>query len=240
MRSSFILVLALMATVPVLAQKTYNDANAERRNVSGFHGISTSNGIDLYITQGDEEAVAVSANKSEYRDLIRTEVENGILKIYYKSKSYGYTNGWGGNKRLKAYVSVRKLESISASGGSSVVIEGPLTGDRMNILVSGGGNFKGNVTAPNMEVVASGGSDVDISGRTSNLSIHASGGSDLDAYELVSENCRASCTGGSDIKITVNNELSAVASGGSDIHYRGNGVVKKSSTSGGSSVNKKG
>lgn len=239
MRNTFILIVALVAAVPVLAQnKTYNDANAERRSVSGFHAISMAGGIDLYITQGNEEGVAVSASKTEYRDKIRTVVENGVLKIYYDTPNW-YSWGWS-SRKLKAYVSVRSLDGLKASGGSDVVVTGTLSGEKLSIDLSGGSDFKGNVSVTTLDVDASGGSDVNISGRATNLIIDASGGSDMDGYELVAENCNASCSGGSDINITVNKELVANASGGSDIHYRGNGSVKKSSSSGGSSVSKRG
>ncbi len=36
----------------VYAQKTVNDPNAEKRNVSGFHGIDVGGGIDLYLSYG--------------------------------------------------------------------------------------------------------------------------------------------------------------------------------------------
>ena len=34
------------------AQKTINDANAQKRNVSGFHAIEVSGGIDLLLEPG--------------------------------------------------------------------------------------------------------------------------------------------------------------------------------------------
>ena len=69
----------------VIAQKTVNDPNAEKRNVSGYHAIEVGGGIDLYLSQG-EEAVAVSASETKYRDRIKTEVKNGVLKIWYDHK----------------------------------------------------------------------------------------------------------------------------------------------------------
>ena len=68
------------------AQKIINDPNAEARKLNGsFEGISVGGGIDLYLSMGDE-AVAISASKTEYRDRIKTEIENGVLKIWYDSK----------------------------------------------------------------------------------------------------------------------------------------------------------
>jgi hypothetical protein len=239
MRNTFILFAALLLAAPVFAQnKTYNDANAERRNVSAFHAISMSGGIDLYLTQGNEEGVAVSASKTEYRDKIKTVVENGVLKIYYDNDDW-FSWSWG-SRKLKAYVSVKNLDELRASGGSDVFINGTLAVARLKLDLSGGCDFKGNVNITTFDIEQSGGSDADISGRVTNLTVDASGGSDLDGFDLVAENCNASCSGGSDINITVNKELVADASGGSDIRYRGNASVRKSSSSGGSSVSKRG
>src|SRR5215204_2497405 len=90
------------------AQKTINDANAQKRNVSGYHAIEVSGGIDLYLSQGDE-AVAVSASKDEYRDKIITEVKDGVLKIYFEKNNL--KSNWD-NRKLKAYVSFKNLDGL--------------------------------------------------------------------------------------------------------------------------------
>ena len=64
------------------AQTTLYDPNADLRSVKDFHGINVSGGIDLYLTSGDE-AVAVSASEVKFRDKIKTEVVNGILRIWF-------------------------------------------------------------------------------------------------------------------------------------------------------------
>ena len=86
MKKFFGLLLMLGLITTAAAQKTIRDANAQKRNVSGFHAIEVSGGIDLYLSQG-EEAVAVSAAKDEYRDKIITEVKNGVLKIWFDWKN---------------------------------------------------------------------------------------------------------------------------------------------------------
>ncbi|HEY0679356.1 MAG TPA: head GIN domain-containing protein, partial [Chitinophagaceae bacterium] len=162
------------------------------------------------------------------------------LKIYYDTESRWFT--WGGwtNRKLKAYVSVKNIDGLTASGGSDVQISGTLSSQKLKMGLSGGCDFKGNVSINELNINASGGSDVSISGKAANLVIDVSGGSDLDGYGLTADNCNVSCSGGSDVNITVNKELTADASGGSDIHYRGNAVIKKTNSSGGSSVSKRG
>ena len=213
------------------AQKTINDANAEKRNVSGFHAIEVSGGIDLYLSQGDE-AVAVSASKDEYRAKIKTEVKDGVLKIWFDWKS-NLRIDWG-NHKLKAYVSFKNLDRLEGSGGSDISIDGSIKVAKLAMEVSGGSDFDGKIETGELKIQASGGSDVDISGKAARLAIDASGGSDFKGYDLVSDICNVEASGGSDVHITVNKELSANASGGSDVYYKGTGLIRDLKTSGSS------
>lgn len=230
------LALAILAIGTVaFAQKTINDPNAEKRNVSGYHAIEISSGIDLYLSQGDE-AVAVSASEVKYRSNIRTEVKNGVLKIWYETNS-NFNIEWG-NRKLKAYVSFKNLDKLNGSGGSDIFAEGAIKVNSLSLDLSGGSDFEGRVELNEMKVDASGGSDVKISGTVKTLNIDASGGSDFKGYELTADVCDLEASGGSDIYITIGKELSAEASGGSDIYYKGNGTIKEVKSSGSSTIKK--
>ncbi|MEQ1678427.1 MAG: head GIN domain-containing protein [Chitinophagaceae bacterium] len=230
-----IVALLLFSGITLFAQKVINDANAEKRSVTNFHGVEVSGGIDLYISQG-EESVAVSANEAKFRDRIKTEVKNGVLKIWYESDKKIDVE-WK-SRKLKAYVSFKRLDLLEASGGSDVLVEGSIKSDVLTLNVSGGSDFEGKVQVNDMKVDASGGSDVKISGAAAKLAIEASGGSDLIGYELATEFCNVHASGGSDIQITVTKELLAEASGGSDVHYKGDASVKEMKSSGSSSIKK--
>ena len=234
--SLFLLVALAMATT---AQKVINDANAEKRNVSGYHAIQISGGIDLYLSQGDE-SVAVSASETKFRDRIKTEVENGILKIYVErnEKNNGHIDIDWGKRKMKAYVSFKSLDALNGSGGSDIRVDGSIKVMKLALHISGGSDFEGNVDITDLKVNASGGSDVNISGAVKKLDIDASGGSDFNGYELTADICNLEASGGSDINITVNKELSATASGGSDIFYKGSGTIKEMRSSGSSSIKK--
>lgn len=224
----------LCLTALSFAQKVINDPNVEVRKVGSFSGVSVSGGIDLYLSYGDE-AVAVSASKPEIRDRIKTEIENGVLKIGFESKS-GININWNSDRKLKAYVSYKTLNSLTASGGSDVLLDGTIKTSELRLKLSGGSDFKGKVEAENLRVDQSGGSDVHIAGKATTLSVDASGGSDFNGYDLVTEICSLEASGGSDIEITANKELSARANGASDIHYKGQPNVKEAKASGASSV----
>lgn len=228
----------LCAALVGFSQKQINDPNAELRSVGSFTGVSVSGGIDLYLS-GGEEAVAVSASSAEARDRIRTEVQNGVLKIWFDSKS-GLNINWNNNRKLRAYVSYKTLKSLSASGGCDVLVDGVLKSSELRMDLSGGSDFKGKVDVENLRVAQSGGCDVKISGRTATLSVNASGGSDFNGYDLSADICEAHASGGCDVEVTVTKELSAHASGASDIRYKGQPNVKEEKASGASSVKARG
>lgn len=239
MKKLFIAVCLLSVSVLARAQKIINDPNVEMRTITGsFNGVTVSGGIDIYLSQG-EEAVAVSAEQPEHRDRIKAAIVNGILKISYDSKS-GIAFNIGDAKRLRAYISYKILNSIKASGGSDVTIDGVIKSGELRIDVSSGSDFRGEVDVDHLKVDQSSGSDVKISGRATTLSVDASSGSDFNGYDLVAETCDLKASSGSDIQITANKELSAVATGASDIHYKGKPAVKHVKASGASEVKSRG
>ena len=229
---SFILINGIYAQKAIV-----NDPNAGVRNVKGFHAIRVSNAIDLYLTQGEEEAVAVSAKDPKFRDRIRTEVENGVLKIWFDNEGWSWDNG---NRELKAYVSCKTLDKLAASGASNVTVSGEITGDRLELHLSGASDFNGSVKFKELSIDQSGASDITINGSVGNLQIDASGASDTKGFDLISDNCSAHVSGASDIKITVNKELNVHASGASSVSYKGSAVIRDLKSSGASGISKKG
>ncbi len=228
-----ILIIPVLAITICFGQKTITDPNAQKREVPTFNAIEVSGGIDLFLSTGPE-TVVVSAAEIKHRDRIRTEVKNGVLKIWY---DWSPTLSIGSAKHLKAYVSFKKLDILSASGGSDVSVDGSIETRKLILGLSGGSDFDGKINANELIAEISGGSDIRISGKANSADISSSGGSDFKGYELTTDSCKVSSSGGSDVYVTVNKKLTAKASGGSDVYYKGTADVE-SAKSGGGSVKK--
>jgi len=238
MKNIFLSFAFLFTAFAAAAQQTLvNDANAEKRELTGsFNAIKVSGSVDIYISQSSEEALAVSASGQEYKDNIKTVIENGTLNVYYDSKK-----GWSkGDKKLKVYISFKNLERLQASGASEVHVAGNIAVPSLSIDLSGASEFKGGVDAGTLTMELSGASDAKISGKAGTLTIESSGASDFKGYDLTAENCTAKATGASDINITVNKELNVHASGASDVFYKGSCVIRDLHSSGASTVAKRG
>ena len=235
MKNLSIFLLAMLISSGIYAQQV-NDPNAEIRQAKGYHGINVSSSFDVYLTQSNEEAVAVSAAETKYRERIKVEVKEGILYISYNQE--GKMSWASGNKKLKAYISFKELDKLHVSGACDVYISGILKAENLFIQQSGASDIKGKLEVNKLTVDLSGASDITITGTAKQLSIEASGASDFKGFDLVSDICDARASGASDIKITVNKELSAHASGASDVRYKGNGVIRDIKSSGASSITK--
>ena len=234
MKKISMLLMGLVVGGILFAQQV-NDPNAEVREAKNFHGINVSNAFDVYIDQSNVEAVAVSASEIKYRDQIKVEVKNGILYVGFDSKGINWNSG---KKKLKAYISFKQIDKLTVSGACDVFITGTIKADELSINQSGASDLKGKLDVKKLLVDLSGASDITISGNATQLNVEASGASDFKGFDLVTDICDVRASGASDIKITVNKELSAHASGASDVRYKGNGVIRDLKSSGSSSVSK--
>jgi hypothetical protein len=237
MKKIFLILMMAVTGSVLYAQKTINDANVEKRDVGSFTAIRVSSAFDVYISQGDAEVVAVSASKPEYRNHIVTKVENGVLIIRLDAEK----NFWKGanNVKLRAYISVKKLEMMNISGACDVNIENGLSSNELKVTLSGASSLKGKVDVKNLVVDLSGASDVTLSGNADKVSVETSGASDFKSFDLATNYCDVNASGASTVNITVNKELSAKASGASDIRYKGEGLIRDIRTSGASNITRK-
>ena len=229
-RNKIILIFILAAfTLTSSAEK--NDT--QTRTVSAFSKISVSSGIDLFLTQGNQEQVRVEAD-TDVIDQIITRVEGETLKIYIKNRNNW---NWGWNQVRRVYVTFDDLTDLDASAGSDVKADGPIKTDQIRIAASSGSDIEiTNLKAQKVRVEASSGADADVSGETDNLSADSSSGSDIDCSNMVCKNCEASASSGSDIVVNVTESLNAHASSGGDISYTGNPRQKNIDESSGGDV----
>jgi hypothetical protein len=237
MKRSFLFIMLVAGFVIANAQNVIYDANAEVRKVEKFIGIEVSGTVSLYISQGNETGVVVSAEDQKYNSKIRTDVTNGTLHI---SVDGGLWNGFSWtNKKLKAYVSVIDLNRLQISGASYATIAGTLKASDLKLDVFGASEVKGALQVKNLNMGVSGASVVRLSGIAENAIIEASGAVRVNAFELQVDRGKFDVSGASHITISVNKELNANASGGSTLQYRGSAVAGIVNANGGATIQKK-
>jgi hypothetical protein len=227
-----ILMVIITSACTQTTKKMVFDGAAEDRNLAGFTSINVSNAFDVYISQGTEDAVGVSANSQEATKNIKTHVSGGVLYISFENK--GWWN-WKNNK-LKAYVTVKNLEKLTVSGACNVSFVDAITSNYLHISVSGASDIKGSVKVNSLKVGASGASNISLSGKATNTDFNVSGACSIKSLDLVTDNCTVVASGASNVKLTINQYLKANISGASDIRYKGTVSRFETRTSGASDI----
>jgi len=232
-----LLSLVCLVSLSVFAQEgeVISDPNAVTRTLSGsFTGISVSSGIDLYLTQSGTESLAVSASDEKYMSRFKTEIVDGTLKLYYDNNGVTWTNGE--KRKLKAYVSFKTLAKLQGSAGSRTEIKGEFKASDLEMKFSSGAVFEGQVSGKTISLDQNSGSVVKVTGVAEKLQVEVSSGAIFKSYNLSVDYCDAKASSGGSVSITINKELTAKASSGGDIHYKGAALIRDVNISSGGSV----
>jgi len=208
------LLAAILTLSTAVAQKVVYDDNVQKRNISAFHAIETSSGIEVIISKGDKEELAVSVGNKEYADEVITEVSNGILKVTRKD-DWKFWNKWK-NWKVKVYVSYKNLDAIKANSGGS--IEGS------------------DVKLEKLTAKLNSGGMINLSGSVSSLDVDGSSGAMFHGYSLTTGNCKAEASSGAGVQITVAKEISAKANSGGFIRFKGEALIRDINVNSGGSV----
>lgn len=207
----------------------HGDGNVQaesRATPKTFTEIKAANGLDVFITQDDSYSVRVEADEN-LLELIRTEVEGSTLHIYTEKNIRVSTS-------KKVYVSLPVIEKIMASSGADIVTEnGSLSVKDIGVKASSGSSIKLDVDANEIHSDCSSGADILLRGTAKTLYAEASSGSDIEAKELETESCEVRVSSGADVAVNTKKSLTAKASSGGSVKYKGNPeVVSQEKSSG--------
>jgi hypothetical protein len=208
-----------------------NVVTEDRSTKEDFTKIKVSTGLDLYISQGSKNQITVEADEN-LQDIIRTEVKDGVLKIYSEK------NIWRAKAR-KVYVTVKTLEALTATSGSDAYAKETLKVNDLKISATSGADIHISVNVNTIETTATSGSNIEVSGASNNHISKATSGASIDAYQLRSKNVTVKVTSGANINVHASESIDAKATSGGDIDFKGSPKKVNKKTSSGGSVSAK-
>ena len=204
----------------------------EERDVSGFNKVSVSGSGNLYIEQGEEEALTIEA-EDNILPLIITRVSGSTLKIGFRTMTSITTT-----KGINYYLKVKDLKEILGSGSGSINCEALKTED-LYIDISGSRIVDmSNLVLTNIDVNSSGSGNITVKGTTDTQNIETSGSTKYYAEDLVSESCTIDSSGSGELIVNVSDELDINASGSVNITYIGSPSIDQN-ISGSASISSK-
>lgn len=188
-----------------------NVTSSKRTLTENFDAIEAKTGVHVVIEQTDSYAVETNTDEN-LQEHLKTEVENGVLIIYFDENIYKA-------KERTVYVKVPNLKRISSSSGASVESTNTLKTENIDLKSSSGSLMKLNVNAKNISCDSSSGSEISANGKAENLRTESSSGSTIQLENLEVANAICKSSSGSSTKVNPYESLDADASSGSSIKY---------------------
>lgn len=218
-----------LITVVLLAAHAFAQ-QTETRKVGSFSGIKVTEGIDVFLQQGEQEQVKIEVDGTDPANII-TEISGSYLKVHMKDGRYRSVDA-------KVYVTYTRLDKLSASSAGNIYSDDPLRANTLEISAGSAGSVEVTIDAGTVSVSASSAGDVELKGRAHSISLEASSAGEIEAYDLKAANVEAEASSAGSIKISVKESLKARASSGGSIRYRGNPERSDTNSSSGGSVKK--
>ena len=191
-----------------------------------FTSISASEGLDVYVTQGNDFDIMVEADDNVI-DLIGTDIKNGTLRIHAIENI--------GRATKKVYVTLPVITTLETSSGAGLITKNTIRAQNIDLSASSGSRLEiMDLKAEKVTVDSSSGADIKMVGDTKALYGNASSGSGIKAENLTATTCEASASSGAGITVNVSESLIAKASSGGNIRYTGNAIVENKKSSSGS------
>lgn len=233
------------------AQNSDSYLSGEAREVADFSGIDVRTGVNVVFKQEKTKSVKVIADADKLKYIV-TKVENGILNVYidnkgeknlkFKNLSVNISNpdlsvvkaSSGGNFKAVNLVKATDLDAEATSGSS---INGDfLVENDAKVTVTSGATIKTNLKADDISFVGTSGSSATLEGNADFAKFDVSSGASCKAEKLVTNTAEVESTSGSSLSVTTQKKLTARASSGGSIRYKGNPEIdsKISKISGGS------
>ncbi len=189
----------------------------DARTLGSFTSIASGGSWDVIISYGTDKNVIVEADENLLSHII-TEVKGDKLNI----KTENYVNLKSKNK-IKIYVSLTKITSISLAGSGNITGVGNFTNDdKTNFSVAGSGNinldFK-NIDKATISIAGSG--NVNLKGKTETLGVSIAGSGDAICKELVADEVKVSIAGSGSAKVNASSSLKVSIVGSGDVYYTG-------------------
>lgn len=204
------------------------DVITQSRDLDGFTGIRTCCSFRVELSESDDFDVRVEA-ESNLQDFVVTEVHTGFLNIKYSDDA-----NFKSTEDIVVYVSLPRLERVSASSSSRVSGTSPFTGDDLDVDASSSATIDLQFSGDEVALDASSSASITVRGSASRVKADANSSGSIDAGELEADDVVADVSSAGNIAVHARNTLRADASSAGLVRYSGNprDVVTDTSSAG--------
>ncbi|WP_432711674.1 head GIN domain-containing protein [Pedobacter sp.] len=195
------------------------------RQVSNFTSVAVSGSITAIVKIGNSENVRLEGDADVLAEIV-TEVKNGVLIIRPSTKWKNWNKKFDRSK-VTAYITTKKLTSVTLSGSGSIDVQSPVTANEFSTTLSGSGSIKVAANVKSLSAVISGSGNINTSGKSNDVDITINGSGNFNGKSMQAETVSAVISGSGSAYIAANKKIDAVTSGSGVVYYTGNPSIEK-------------
>ncbi len=198
---------------------------AEQRAISAFNQLEVNGVFNLYISQGDSEAVKIETDKNLLK-LIETKNDGSklIIKLETNEKSIKAT-------KINVFLTIKNIKKFEFNVIGNIESTA-LNLSSLEIIGSGVGNSKLELNAENVDGKFSNVGSIALKGKIRNVALNSTGVGSIDALELITDTLVLNSSGVGNVEVNAEKEISIISSGIGSVKYKGNAVIKNIDASG--------
>ncbi len=204
-------------------------------DLSGFDGVSASQGIQLIVETGEAYAVVAQSDELSQLELLEIDVRRSVLRAemdqgLFSSRS---VEGW----RVTVFVSMPELTQAFTSSGANIIAD-KIVGDALELSASGGSQITvASIVGDRISMTSENGSRITVDGGSCQAQdLAASDGSSVAAEGLRCSSVDVSASGGSSIAAFAEQSIEANASSGAIVQVFGEPEERDLDASSGGSI----
>ncbi len=215
------ILIILVVSIQVLFSSCTKDFRGEGPivtqllDVSEFTGVSTESSIDVIISQGEFQSVAVTGYENLI-DKLDLSVKNGVLKVDVKNGNYS-------NLNLELIIEIPTLSKLKTNGSGNITV-GQFNSSNLEMNIEGSGNIvatSGLNIDNKLTSKIDGSGYIDVAGIVTSEEIKIDGSGDYNGFNLESNECNVFINGSGDAEVLVTDRLDIKVNGSGNTYYRG-------------------
>ncbi|WP_428328666.1 head GIN domain-containing protein [Mucilaginibacter sp.] len=214
------LAYSIVAAVLVLTA-TINPAKAdETRSVSGYNTITSSGPFNVHIKINGTESLKIEASADVTKE-IETTVEGSKLQIKFKHHNWG-NESYG---KIDIYITAKSLLALANSGSGSMDVDGTVSGEDVNVILSGSGSISSSVKSGQLHATLSGSGSIHLTGSANDAKVLISGSGEVLGKGLTTGSASVTITGSGSAYFHADKTISARIVGSGNVIYSGSATV---------------
>lgn len=203
---------------------TYDIKDFDSLDISGYHS--------LQLKQGPVFSIEASGREWELNNL---HVEKITNTLHIDQRERFNLCIFCSRKRVDVVITAPTYKSLDIHGANSVTTDG-ISGDALDIRLSGASTITGTLDIKSLTVDQSGATEVKVQGKANKINLEVSGASHFEGLNFTLEEAQIDVNGASSVELLVKKSLIGEVSGASHLKYSGNPPLNRIEVTGASSV----